>query len=104
MHVDIQQITVSDFERHGAARSPMMLMVVEELEFYSAHDGWYLGVLLRDRSDHDFAYAILGPDPKGSKRWIAGADSVKDQAAARASLLEKLRLIAAKGRLIHEQE
>jgi len=101
---DVKKITVDEFEDHGAARSPIALHFVEELEFYSALDGWYLGVLLRDRSDDDFSFAVLGPDETGSKRWIAGGDSIKHESDARTSMLTKLRSVAAGGRQTHRQD
>ena len=100
----IQSITVREFEQFGAARHPAMLMFVEELEFYSALDGWYLGVLLRDRSDRDFSFAVLGPDPKGARRWIGGGDSIKSMEDARTRLHSLLASFAAKGKRVHEQD
>ena len=100
----IVRITVQDFERHGAARHPAMLAFVQEIEFYAALDGWYLGVLLIDRSDRDYSFAVLGPDPKGAKRWIGGGDSVKSIDEARARLLKLLQSTAGRGKRIHEQD
>jgi hypothetical protein len=100
----IQKISVRDFERLGAARHPMMQMFVEELEHYSALDGWYLGVLLRDKSDNDYSFAVLGPDPAGAKRWIGGGDSVKLIEDARARLMTLLQKTADGGKRIHEQD
>lgn len=101
---EISQISARDFERYGAARHPMALQFVEELEFYAVLDGWYLGVLLRDRIDGDFSYAVLGPDPKGSKCWIGGESSVATREASRAALLLTLGEFAAKGRQTFEQD
>lgn len=100
----IQSISMRQFEQFGAARNPAMHMFVEELEFYSILDGWYLGVLLRDRSDHDFSYAVLGPDPKGARRWIGGGDSIASIDDARARLKALLTQFADKGKRIHEQD
>jgi len=98
------KITVQEFERHGAARHPAMLAFVQELEFYAALDGWYLGVLLMDRSDRDFSFAVLGPDPNGAKRWIGGGDSVKSIDDARSRLTALLQSTASGGKRIHEQD
>jgi hypothetical protein len=100
----IVRITVQEFERYGAARHPAMLAYVQELEFYAALDGWYLGVLLMDRSDRDYSFAVLGPDPKGAKRWIGGGDSVKSIDEARRTLHALLERIASKGKNIHPQD
>lgn len=100
----VTRITVQEFERHGAARHPAMLSFVQELEFYAALDGWYLGVLLIDRSDRDYSFAVLGPDPKGAKRWIGGGDSVKSIDEAREKLRALLERISSKGKNIHPQD
>lgn len=100
----IRAITLQEFERFGAARNPMMHMFVEELEFYAALDGWYLGVLLLDKSDRDYSFAVLGPDPKGAKRWIGGGDSVKSIDDARSRLTALLQRTASGGKRIHEQD
>jgi hypothetical protein len=102
--VAFQRITCAEVERLGAARHPMMFMYVEELEFYAALDGWYLGVLLLDKSDRDYSFAVLGPDPKGAKRWIGGGDSVKSIDDARSRLTALLQRTASGGKRIHEQD
>ena len=100
----IESITVHSFEQHGAARHPGALMHVEELELYAALDGWYLGVVCRDRHDNDYSFAVLGPDPVGAKRWIGGADSIKSIDEARTKLHEELGQFAAKGKRVHQQD
>ncbi len=100
----IQSITVREFEQLGAARHPMMHQIVEELEFFSALDGWYLGALLRDRFDHDYSFAVLGPDPKGARRWIGGGDSVSSIDDARTKLKAMLENFAATGKRVYEQD
>jgi hypothetical protein len=100
----IRRITREEFERHGAARHPMALMLMEELEFYEVLDGWYLGALIRDRTDGDFTYAILGPDERGARRWIGGDMSIEDMSEARTRLLAALSKQAEGGRQVHRQE
>lgn len=90
----ITTIRTHEFDRLGAARHPAML----------ALDGWYLGVLLRDRTDNDYSFAVLGPDPKGAKRWIGGGDSIKSIDDARGRLLTMLQSTASRGKRIHEQD
>lgn len=104
----IQVISQDEFERHGAARAPAMLLLMgsflREIEYFKALDGWYLGVLIHYREDDDYGYAVLGPDERGSKRWIGGQDSIPKQSDARMQLLEALAEFAAGGRRIHRQD
>lgn len=101
---NVVRITVEPFERHGAQRHPVTLLFVDELEHYAALDGWYLGVLLRDKSDNDYSYAVLGPDPTGARRWIGGGDSVKSPDDARSRLMALLQATAGGGKRVHDQE
>ena len=100
----IRRITVEAFEEFGAARHPMALQLMEELEFYEVLDGWYLGALIRDRSDGDHTYAILGPDERGAKRWIGGDMSIASADEARTRLLAALAKQAEGGRRVHRQD
>jgi hypothetical protein len=92
---EIEQIDARAFEKYGAARHPMALQIVEEVEYYAVLEGWYLGVLLRDRADCEFSFAILGPDPSGSKRWVDGESSFRDVEAARGAIQRSLGEFAA---------
>lgn len=100
----IQTISLAAFEAHGASRHPMALQHIEEVEFYAAYDGWYLGVLNRCRYDNDYSFAVLGPDPKGAKRWIGGGDSIKSIDDARTKLLAMLTEFVEAGKQIHKQD
>jgi hypothetical protein len=100
----IRRITVDEFERYGAARHPMVLELMEELEHYAVLDGWYLGALNRDRADNDFTFVLLGPDSSGAKRWIGGRVSVASIDDARAQLLKALIELAEEGPQVHPQE
>jgi hypothetical protein len=97
-------IAIRGFERFGAARHPAMAMFVEELEFYEVLDGWYLGVVTRLLMDNDFGFAVLGPDEKGSKRWIAGGDSISSRSSAREQLMSELARFARAGKQVHRQD
>lgn len=104
MSNEIRRITVEEFERCGAARHPIALELMEELEHYAVLDGWYLGALNRDRIDNDYTFVVLGPDPSGSKRWIGGRNSVDSIDEARTELLEFLAELAKTGPRVHPQE
>lgn len=99
----ITQITAEQFLAAVSARNPAAGVIYDELEFYSAADGWYLGVLIRDRTDGDFSYVVLAPDPAGSPRAIEFSDSIASVDAARRSLLAEMGRAAAGGIRAHEQ-
>ncbi len=99
----ITQITAEQFLAAVSARNPAAGVIYDELEFYSAADGWYLGVLIRDRTDGDFSYVVLAPDPAGSPRAIEFSDSIPSVDAARRSLLAEMGRAAAGGIRAHEQ-
>jgi hypothetical protein len=97
-------MSLREFEQLGAARHPAMAMFVEELEFFGVLDGWYLGVVIRSRMDNEFGFAVLGPDENGSKRWIAGGDSIKTRDRARDALFVELERFARAGKRVHRQD
>ena len=104
MNPAITQIDVDHFEEMGAERNPMALHHVEELEFFSVLGGWYLGVLIRDRYDNDYSFAVLGPDPNGAQRWIGGGDSIKSIDEARTQLFARLLVALEGGKQVHVQD
>jgi len=48
----------------GYARHPRAVLTGEELAYYEAEDGSILGLLIRDRTDGDFAGMAFGRDAK----------------------------------------
>lgn len=73
---------------------------VEDLGYFSALDGWYLGVLYRDRGDQAYSYAVLGPDGAGARRWIGGRSLLDSDADAHHQLVGDLEDFAIAGKRI----
>jgi ribosomal protein L30 len=48
----------------GYTRSQMILLLTEELEWFATRDERLLGIVLRDRVDDDFRWAILARDER----------------------------------------
>jgi hypothetical protein len=67
-------------ERYNAfiawTRQPLAHRTVVEKEFFANTDETLIGVLFMDRTDRDYAWAVLGRDAKGRFRWIDGNASL----------------------------
>lgn len=70
----------------GYIRSPLAALTGEELEWYSAGNDRVLGIVLRDRSDHDFGWIILARDRLHRYRGINLAVSIATRQDAREKL------------------
>jgi ribosomal protein L30 len=70
----------------GYTRSPMILLLTEELEWFATRDERLLGILLRDRVDDDFSWAILARDERLRFRAIDNNVSLPTIDAARDEL------------------
>ena len=70
----------------GYTRDYRTLAFVEERGWFETDDGRVLGVLFRDRYDHDFAWTALGRDERGRFRSIDLGVSLNTLADARAAL------------------
>ena len=55
----------------GYCRRPQALSFAEELNWFEHSDERVLGVLIRDRTGHDFGGMILGRNRKGRFRCIS---------------------------------
>lgn len=73
----VKQLTPERYNAFIAwTRMPLAHRMVEEQEFFSNTDETLIGVLFIDRTDRDFAWAVLGRDAKGRFRWIDGIASL----------------------------
>ena len=79
------------------ARHPFAFLVAEEVEWFSDPDERVLGVLLRDRTDNDWNYVLLGRDERGLFRYIKGDGSIEGRTDARNALLKQLQEQSATG-------
>lgn len=74
----------------GYTRHPITAILCEELEWYSSADERVIGVLLRDRTDGDFSWVVLGRDRLKRFRALDLKVSLQTDASARAELLGKV--------------
>ena len=54
----------------GYCRDPIARVTAEEVAWFEDGDERVLGIVMRDRIDHDFGPIVLGRDEKGRFRWI----------------------------------
>lgn len=74
----------------GYTRHPNVVILCEELEWHSSPDERVIGVLLRDRTDGDFSWVILGRDRLKRFRALDLNVSLETETSARAQLLGKM--------------
>ncbi len=74
----------------GYTRRPDVVLIAEELEWYSEAGDRILGVLIRDRIDGDFSWVALGRDRRNRFRAVALNVSIPSQEAATQELASKL--------------
>lgn len=72
----------------GYARRPKAVLIGDELAYYEAGDGKILGLIVRDRSDGDFAGMAFGRDAKLRFRWTSMTDFLGSPGPARDALAE----------------
>ncbi len=75
----------------GYARTPEIVLYVEEIEWYATCDERLIGLLVRDRIDHDFGWIILGRDERLRFRAIDVNGSLPSPEAARQQLFERIK-------------
>ncbi len=93
-------------ERYNAfvawTRSPLANDIGEELEFFSSTDESLIGVLIKDLTDRDFGYVLLGRDRKGRFRCIDVQMSLK-KTEARHVLFASVKRHLAEGKTVFDQ-
>jgi len=72
----------------GYARHPRAVLTGEELAYYEAEDGSILGLLIRDRTDGDFAGMAFGRDAKLRFRWTSMTNFLESPELAHDALAE----------------
>ncbi|WP_282044992.1 hypothetical protein [Roseibium album] len=78
----------------GYARHPRAVLDGEECGWFSHADDRVLGVLIRDRTDNDFAGAVLARDERLQYRWVDMTIFVNSARRAEALLQRLLEKIA----------
>jgi len=74
----------------GYTRSPMILLLTEEFKWFATRDERLLGIVLRDRVDDDFSWAILARDERLRFRAIDNNVSLPTIDAARDELIAQM--------------
>ena len=77
-------------------RQPFIILLTEEIEGHATSDERVLGVVTRDRIDHDFGGVALGRDEQLRIRAVAVNASLPGPDAAREQLFERMDELAAK--------
>lgn len=99
----VKQLTPERYNAFIAwTRLPPAHRMVEEQEFVSNTDETLIGVLLMDRTDRDFAWAVLGRDAKGRFRWIDGNVSLT-RTEARHGLYAAIKRYTDSGKTVFPQ-
>ena len=75
----------------GYARSPQIVLYVEEIEWHATEGERLIGMLTHDLIDHDFGWVILGRDERLRFRAIDVNTSLPSAEAARDQLFTRLR-------------
>jgi hypothetical protein len=79
----------------GYTRRPFVILLTEEIEWYATSDERVLGVVTKDRTDHDFGWVALGRDEQLRFRAVAASASAPDADSARKQLRDRLYELAA---------
>lgn len=86
-----KKLTRRQFDAYCYCRMPLVRFTAEEIEWYSFFDNKLLGVVLRDVTDNDFGFIILGRDSRKLFRCIeVGADFFDSPVKARKALAHNL--------------
>jgi len=103
MDTPVRSILRSEFDAFRLARTEASALFVKEKEWFTDDHGRVLGVLLLDRFDEDWAYAILGRDQFGTFRWVEGQHSIATPEEARDQLLVAMLRVYDSGQTVFPQ-
>lgn len=85
--LDLKEVSELRFNAiAGYARHPRAALTGEELAYYESEDGSILGLLIRDRTDGDFAGMAFGRDAKLRFRWTSMTDFLESPELAHGAL------------------
>jgi len=99
----IKTISKPRFDVLTLSKHPMATIMAEEVEWYADVNENVLGSVIRDRTDNDWNYVILGRDERGLFRWINGNVSFAEIGEARKELLQKIEQYAHDGKSVYPQ-
>ena len=101
--MNIKAISRRDFDRFEPLRHPEAEVRFEETEWFADEEGVVIGVLARDRSDDDWAYAVLGRDERGTFRAFENEVSIMQRDDARDLLIRTMERVVFTGAKIFPQ-
>src|SRR5262249_21091864 len=84
-------ITRRQFDAFCYVRMPLIRFIATEIEWYSLFDGNLIATIVRDETDQDFGFVILGRDERRLFRAIDLDVSYPTPRSARAALANCLR-------------
>lgn len=91
----LQKISKRRFDAlAGYSRTPRIMALTEELEWYATADERVLGIVLRDRIDDDFSWVAMGRDETLRFRAVKVRASHPSQDEARQALFKTLEELA----------
>jgi hypothetical protein len=74
----------------GYARDPNIMLIIEELEWYTTPDERIIGIVTFDKNDHDFGWVILGKDERLRFRAVNVNVSFPTKDASRTKLFSEM--------------
>lgn len=87
----------------GYARHPRAAIYGEELAYFEAADGSILGLLIRDRTDGDYAGVAFGRDAKLRFRWTSATDFQESPELAQEALTKLMTKLLDEPEEFHHQ-
>lgn len=86
-----KSLTRRQFDAYCYCRMPLVRFTAEEIEWYSLFENRLLGIVIRDVTDDDYGFIILGRDGRKLFRCIdVSSEFYKSPAQARKSLARRL--------------
>ena len=99
----IRSISRTEFDSFQPSRAPAAEQMFDEVEWFADDAGFVIGVVARDRTDHDYFVGVLGRDQSGKFRAIDVESCIANVDDARSQLLAKMEKSLATGETVFEQ-
>ena len=86
-----KELTRRQFDAYCYCRMPLVRFTAEEIEWYSIFDNKLLGIVIRDVTDNDYGFIVLGRDARRLFRCIEVSNEFHDTPEmARKALARKI--------------
>lgn len=99
----IKTISKARFDALTYSRSPHTVYYSEELLWFSDEQENVIGTVLRDKTDNDFGYVILGRDERSLFRCVDNEINFKKVAQAKSVLKRKITKYSSSGQSVFPQ-